>query len=68
MPLSHVHRATNDRVAVVGFVACGRLLVVMLRVPGQNPPEVPFAVDQEVVEALAPQRSHIPLGKRIRLG
>jgi hypothetical protein len=33
------------------------MLVVMLRVPGQNPLEVPFAVDQDVVEALAPQRS-----------
>jgi hypothetical protein len=30
------------------------MFVVVLRVLGQNPPEVPFAVDQQVVEALAP--------------
>ena len=30
------------------------VLVVMLCVLGQDPPEVPFAVDQQVVEALAP--------------
>jgi hypothetical protein len=27
--------------------------VVMLRILGQDPPEVPFAIDQQVVEALA---------------
>jgi len=30
------------------------VLVVMLRVLGQDPPEVPFAVNQQVVQALAP--------------
>ncbi len=44
------------------------MLVVVLHVLGQNPPEVRFAVDQEVVEAVAPQRSHMSLRKRIRLG
>jgi len=29
------------------------MFVVMLRVLGQDPPEVPFAIDQQVVEALA---------------
>jgi predicted cobalt transporter CbtA len=31
----------------------GAILVVMPRVLGQDPPEVPFAVDQQVIEALA---------------
>jgi len=44
------------------------VLVVMLLVLGQDPPEVPFAVNQQVVQALAPQRSHMPLGKGIRPG
>ncbi len=44
------------------------MFVVVLHVLGQNPPEVRLAVDQEVVEALAPQRSHMSLRKRIRLG
>ena len=30
------------------------MFVVMPRVLGQDPPEVPFPVDQQVVEALAP--------------
>jgi hypothetical protein len=30
------------------------MLVVVPRVLGQDPPEVPFAVDQQVVQALAP--------------
>jgi hypothetical protein len=42
------------------------MTVVLLRVLGQQPPEVPFAVDQQVVEALAPQCSHIALRKRVR--
>ena len=46
----------------------GPMFVVVLRVLGQYPPEVLFAVDKQVVEALATQRSHIPLRKRIRLG
>jgi hypothetical protein len=41
------------------------VFVVMLRILGQDPPEVPFTVDQQVIEALAPQRSHVPLRKRI---
>jgi hypothetical protein len=44
------------------------MFVVVLRVLGQNPPEVPFAEDQQVVEALAAQRSYIALRKTIRLG
>jgi hypothetical protein len=44
------------------------MFVVVLRVLGQNPPEVLFAEDQQVVEALAPRRSHVALLKRIRLG
>jgi len=39
------------------------MTVVMPRVLGQDPPEVPFTVDQQVIEALAPQRSHVPLRK-----
>jgi hypothetical protein len=40
------------------------MLVVVLRVPGQDPPEVPVAEDQQVVEALAAQRSRysVPQG------
>jgi hypothetical protein len=30
------------------------VLVVVLRVLDQDPPEVPFAVDQQVIQALAP--------------
>ena len=30
------------------------MLAVMPRIPGQDPPEMLFAVDQQVVEALAP--------------
>jgi hypothetical protein len=41
------------------------MLVVVPRVLGQDPPEVSFAVDQQVVKALAPQCSHIPLRKGI---
>jgi hypothetical protein len=39
----------------------GSMIVVVLCVFGQDLPEVVFAVDQQVVEALAPQRSRIPL-------
>ena len=42
------------------------MIVVMPRVLGQDPPEVPFTVDQQVIGALAPQRSHVPLCKGIR--
>jgi len=41
------------------------MLVVVPRVLGQDPPEVSFAVDQQVVKALAPQCCHIPLRKGI---
>src|SRR5260370_26245332 len=44
------------------------VLVVMPRVLGQSPLEGPFAVDQHLVQALAPYRSHIPLRKRVRSG
>jgi pimeloyl-ACP methyl ester carboxylesterase len=44
------------------------MFVVMPCVLCQDPPEVPLAVDQQVIEALAPQRSHVPLRKRIRPG
>jgi hypothetical protein len=44
------------------------MLVVVPRVLGQDPPEVSFAVDQQVVKALAPQCSHIPLRKGIARG
>jgi hypothetical protein len=39
----------------------GAMTVAVPRVPGQNPSEVPFAVDQEVVETLPAQRSRISL-------
>ena len=38
----------------------------MPRVFGQSPLEVSFAVDQHVVQALAPWCSPIPLRKRVR--
>ena len=44
------------------------MTVVMLRVLGQSPPEVSFTVDQQMVQALTPQRSHEPLRKGIRPG
>lgn len=43
------------------------VLVVMPRVLGQSPLEVPFAVDQHVVQALASQCSHIPFRKKSSL-
>jgi hypothetical protein len=63
-PGSHIDRLT-------GLVQRGSLfarlvrpvIVVMPRVLAQSPPEVPFTVDQQVIEALAPQRSHVPLRK-----
>ena len=39
------------------------VFVIVLRVLGQDPPEVLFAVDQQVVQALAPQCSREPLRK-----
>ena len=38
----------------------------MLRILGQDLPEVPFAVDQQVVEAFAAQRPDESLGDRVR--
>jgi hypothetical protein len=40
------------------------VFVVVPRVLGQDTLEVPIAVDQQVVQALAPQRSREPLRKR----
>ena len=45
---------------------CNGATRLMPRVLGEDPPEVLFAVDQQAVKALAPQRSHIPLRKRVR--
>src|SRR6266516_6815265 len=44
------------------------MTVVMPRILGQDPPEVSFAVDQQVVEALASQSSHISFRERVRPG
>jgi hypothetical protein len=41
------------------------MFVVMLRVLGQDPPQVPFAVDQQVVEALAPSSADPAFGDRV---
>jgi hypothetical protein len=46
----------------------GPMLVVMPRVLGQDLPEVSFAVDKQVVEALASQRSYMSFRKRVRPG
>ena len=45
----------------------GPMSVVMPRVLGQGPAKVLFTIDQQVVKALAPQRSHIPLRETVRL-
>jgi hypothetical protein len=42
------------------------VFVIVPRVLGQDTLEVPFAVDHQVVQALAPQCSREPLGKGIR--
>jgi hypothetical protein len=44
------------------------MIVVMRRVVSQSPPEVSFTVDQQVIEALAPQRPRIPLRKQFARG
>jgi hypothetical protein len=44
------------------------VLVVVLFVLGQDLPQVLFAVDQQMVEALAPQRSDVSLGEGVRPG
>jgi hypothetical protein len=44
------------------------MTVVMPRILGKDPPEVSFAVDHQVVEALAAQRSHISFRERVRPG
>ena len=40
--------------------------VVVPRVLGQDPPKVPFSVNQQAIEALAPERSHIPFREGVR--
>ena len=40
------------------------VFVIVPRVRGEDLPKVLFAVDQEVVETLAPERSHITLRKK----
>src|ERR1019366_5791487 len=60
-PGGHIDRLT-------GLVQRGPLVprlvrpmtVVMPGVLGQDPAKVPFTLDQQMVEALAPERSHIP--------
>jgi hypothetical protein len=44
------------------------MFVVVPRVLCQHPPEVSFAVDKQVVKALAAQRSHISFRIRVRPG
>ena len=41
------------------------VFVIVPRVRGEDLPEVPFAVDQEVVETLTPERSHMTLRTRV---
>jgi hypothetical protein len=66
-PGSHINRLTGLVQRRSLFLRLVRpMIVVVSRVLGQDPPEVPFAVDQQVIEALAPQRSHVSLRKRIR--
>lgn len=52
------------------MVAClvGSVGVVVLLVLGQDAPEVLFAVNQQMIEALAAQRSHESLSEGIRPG
>ena len=53
-PAGHVDRLAGfmERRSLFARLV-GAMLVVMPRVLGQDPPEVPFAVDQQVIEALA---------------
>jgi hypothetical protein len=46
---------------VFALATGGPVIVVVLRVLGQDLPKVLFAVDQQMVQALAPQRPCIPL-------
>jgi hypothetical protein len=46
----------------------GPVIVAVLRVHGQDPPKVLSAVDQQMVEALAPQRPPVLPRKRVRPG
>ena len=68
-PGGHIDRLTGlvQRRSVVPRLV-GPVFVVMLRVLGEDLPQVLFAVDQKMVKALAPQRSRIPLRKRISPG
>jgi hypothetical protein len=40
--------------------------VVALFILGQHPPQVSLPIDQQVIEALAPQRAHESLGLAVR--
>jgi len=63
-PGSHIDRLTGLVQRRSLFPRLVRpMIVVMPRVLGQDPPEVPFTMDQQVIEALAPQRAHVPLRK-----
>ena len=65
-PGSHIDRLTGLVQRRSLFARLVRpMIVVMPRVLAQSPPKVSFTVDQQVIEALAPQRSHVPLCKRI---
>jgi hypothetical protein len=46
----------------------GPVIVIVLRVLGQDVPKVLVAVDQQLVEALAPRRSRISLREGVRPG
>jgi hypothetical protein len=46
----------------------GPVIVVVLRELGQDLPKVLVAVDQQLVEALAPRRSRISLREGVRPG
>ena len=43
------------------------MIVVVLCILGQDLPKVLFTVDQQMVQALAPQRSRIPFHEGFRL-
>ena len=51
---------------VKGSASVGTMTVVVALELGQDGAQVPFTVDQQMVEALSAQRSHIPLRKGIR--
>jgi hypothetical protein len=51
---------------VKGSASVGTMMIVVALEFGQYGAQVPFTVDQQMVEALSAQRSHIPLCKGIR--